>query len=78
MRLAKGVEHAGSRIRPHTASAVLVAHPLKRDPLLEVRVQRHGSSRMPGALQQGVGEKLLQCWGQEAVTALWKRDFLDR
>jgi hypothetical protein len=27
---------------------------------------------------QGVGEKLLQCWGQEAVTALWKRDFLDR
>src|ERR1700689_2175096 len=51
MRFAKGVKHAGSRIRPHAASAVLVADPLKGDPLLEIRVQRHGSSRMPGLLE---------------------------
>ena len=51
MSLAMRVEHAGRRIRPHAASAVLVADTLQRDTLLEIRVQRNRSRRMPGPLE---------------------------
>src|SRR5271165_2053961 len=51
MSLAMRVKHAGRGIVSHAASAVLVANALKRNTLLEICMQREGSSRMPGPLK---------------------------
>ena len=51
MSLTMWIEHAGRRISAHAASAVLVAYALERNTLLEIRMQRDRSRRVPGTFK---------------------------
>src|SRR5580658_4127644 len=44
VRFAARIEDARSRIRPHPASSILMAHTLYRNALFKISMKRHGSS----------------------------------